>query len=111
MQALYLLALEPVSETTADFDSYGFRPERSTQDAIGKLFIALSQKGAAEWVLEGDIKGCFDHISHDWMLKHICTDTLLLQKWLKAGYVDQKQLYPTDAGTPQGGIISPRSGA
>lgn len=107
MQALYLLALEPVSETTADFDSYGFRPERSTQDAIGKLFIALSQKGAAEWVLEGDIKGCFDHISHDWMLKHICTDTLLLQKWLKAGYVDQKQLYPTDAGTPQGGIISP----
>lgn len=65
MQALHLLALEPVSETTADHDSYGFRPERSTHDAIGKLFVALAQPGAAQWVLEGDIKGCFDHISHD----------------------------------------------
>jgi RNA-directed DNA polymerase len=107
MQALHLLALEPVSETTADHDSYGFRAERSTHDAIQKLFGALSQKGAAQWVLEGDIKGCFDHISHEWMLKNICSDTTVLQKWLKAGYVDQRRLYPTNEGTPQGGIISP----
>lgn len=107
MQALHLLALEPVSETTADHNSYGFRPERSAHDAIGRLFVALSQKGAAAWVLEGDIKGCFDHISHDWMLTHICIDTQILSKWLKAGYVDKKKLFSTDAGTPQGGIISP----
>jgi len=107
MQALHMLALEPVSETTADWNSYGFRPERSTADAIGQLFVVLSRKGSAEWVLEGDIKGCFDHISHEWMLKNICTDTEVLAKWLKAGYVDEGKLFPTEEGTPQGGIISP----
>ena len=107
MQALHMLALEPVAETTADWGSYGFRPERSTHDAIGHLFVALAQPGAAEWVLEGDIKGCFDHISHDWMLKNICTDTQVLAKWLGAGYVDKGKLFPTEEGTPQGGIISP----
>lgn len=107
MQALHQLALIPVSETTADYDSYGFRPERSAHDAIGKLFGVLARKGAAQWVLEGDIKGCFDHISHDWMLKNICTNTKLLEMWLKAGFIDQRKFYPTDAGTPQGGIISP----
>ena len=60
MQALHLLALLPVSETTADRNSYGFRPERSTHDAIVQLFIALARKGSAQWVLEADIKGCFD---------------------------------------------------
>ena len=59
MQALYLLALEPVSETTADRNSYGFRPMRSTADATEQLFVNLSRKSSAEWVLEGDIKGCF----------------------------------------------------
>jgi len=107
MQALYMLALEPVSETTADWNSYGFRPERSTADAIGQLFVVLAQPGAAQWVLEGDIKGCFDHISHEWMLKNICTDTEVLAKWLRAGYVDEGKLFPTEEGTPQGGIISP----
>ena len=107
MQALHMLGLEPVAETTADWGSYGFRPERCSADAIGHLFVALSQKGAAQWVLEGDIKGCFDHISHEWMLKHICTDTQVLAKWLGAGYVDKGRLFPTDEGTPQGGIISP----
>lgn len=107
MQALHMLGLEPVAETTADWNSYGFRPERCTADAIGHLFVALSQKGAAQWVLEGDIKGCFDHISHAWMLKNICTDTKVLAKWLKAGFVDEGRLFPTDEGTPQGGIISP----
>ena len=59
MQALYLLALEPVAETTADPNSYGFRPERSTADAGEQCFIAMARKISAEWVLEADIKGCF----------------------------------------------------
>jgi RNA-directed DNA polymerase len=107
MQALYLLALEPVAETTAAPNSYGFRPKRSTADAIEQCFNALSGKSDAEWVLEGDIKGCFDHISHDWMLQNIRMDKRILQKWLKSGYMDKRTLYPTEAGTPQGGIISP----
>ncbi|MEX6748862.1 reverse transcriptase domain-containing protein, partial [Pseudomonas aeruginosa] len=105
--ALYLLALEPVAETTADGRSFGFRPERSTADAIEQCFTALSKKVAPQWVLEGDIKGCFDNISHDWLMGHAPTDREILKKWLKAGYMEDRQLFPTEAGTPQGGIISP----
>jgi len=107
MQALHLLALEPVAETTADLNSYGFRPERSTADAGEKCFISLARKVSAEWVLEADIQGCFDKISHDWMIANIPTDKAILKKWLKAGFVYQNELFPTEAGTPQGGIISP----
>ena len=107
MQALYLLALEPVAETTADRNSYGFRPERSTADAGAKCFMCLAGKNRAEWVLEADITGCFDNISHDWMTANIPTDKTVLQKWLKAGFVYQHKLFPTEAGTPQGGVISP----
>lgn len=108
MQALYLLALEPVSETTADSHSYGFRKERSTKDAMQHCFTALAKRGASpEWILEGDIKGCFDHISHDWLLNNIPMDKVMLKKWLKCGFVFNKQLFPTEEGTPQGGIISP----
>jgi RNA-directed DNA polymerase len=107
MQALYLLALEPIAETTADLNSYGFRPERATADAGEQCFIALARKVSAQWVLEADIESCFDKISHDWMLANIPTDKAILQKWLKAGFVYQNELFPTDAGTPQGGIISP----
>ncbi len=60
MQALYLLALDPVAETMADPNSYGFRPERSTADAIERYFNVLSQQANAHWILEGDIRGCFD---------------------------------------------------
>ena len=63
-QALHRLALEPVSETLADKGSYGFRPKRSCHDAIERCFIHLSRNDSAQWVLEGDIKGCFDNISH-----------------------------------------------
>src|SRR3954454_10857915 len=59
------------------------------------------------WILEGDIKGCFDNIRHQWMLDNVCTDTNTLEKWLEAGYIEKGNLFPTDAGTPQGGIISP----
>jgi RNA-directed DNA polymerase len=107
MQALYLQALLPVAETTADPNSYGFRPERSTADAINQCFRLLAQKTSATWVLEGDIRGCFDNISHEWMLEHIPTDKEVLSKWLKAGFVENRTLFPTEAGTPQGGIISP----
>ena len=107
MQALHLLALEPVSETTADRNSYGFRPMRSTADAIEQCFVALSRKNSAKWILEGDIKGCFDNISHDWLLANIPLDKQVLRKWLKAGFMESGGLFPTEAGTPQGGIISP----
>ncbi len=107
MQALYLLALQPVAETLADPHSYGFRPQRCTADALVYCHILFSQKRGAEWVLEGDIKSCFDKISHGWLLAHIPTEKGILRKWLKAGYMEKNVLHPTEEGTPQGGIISP----
>jgi RNA-directed DNA polymerase len=107
MQALYLMALEPVTETTADENSYGFRRKRSTADAIDALHRLLSRKCSPQWILEGDIKGCFDHISHQWLIKHIQIDKKILAKWLTSGVVFHKILTPTKEGTPQGGIISP----
>lgn len=107
MQALYLLALEPVAETKADRTSFGFRPERSTADAIEQCFTALSKKVAPQWIFEGDIQGCFDNISHEWLLANVPMDRKILGTWLKAGYLENRQLFPTEAGTPQGGVISP----
>lgn len=107
MQALYLLTLSPVAETTGDPNSYGFRPERSTADAIEQCYIDLRLETCAEWVLEGDIRSCFDRISHEWLLTHVPMDKAMLRSWLKAGFMDKCVLYPTEEGTPQGGIISP----
>lgn len=107
MQALYLLALEPVAETRADPNSYGFRSERSTADAIEQCFNALAKRASSQWVLEGDITSCFDRISHDWLLAHVPLEKGMLRKWLKAGFMEKHCLKPTDEGTPQGGIISP----
>jgi len=107
MQALHLLALEPVSESTSDPNSYGFRINRSTADAMSQIFVAMSRKGSARWVLEADIKGCFDHINHDWLENHVPMDREILRKWLKAGLIYKGQRQATEAGTPQGGIISP----
>jgi len=107
MQALHLLALNPIAETTGDPNSYGFRPERSTADAIGQCFITLGKKRSPQWILEGDIKSCFDKISHAWLLANIPMDKTILSKWLKAGYMEKHVFYDTDEGTPQGGIISP----
>jgi RNA-directed DNA polymerase len=107
MQALYLLALDPISETLGDLNSYGFRKERSTADAIEQAFTALSHKNSAQWVLEGDIKACFDKISHEWLLTHIPMEKAILKKWLKAGFIDKHVLHATEEGTPQGGICSP----
>lgn len=107
MQALYMLALSPVAETTADPNSYGFRPWRSTADAMGQLYCNLCRKRSACWVLEADIKGCFDHISHGWLIRHIPMDKDILWKWLRAGIVNKGMFSETAEGTPQGGVISP----
>ncbi|KUY51373.1 group II intron reverse transcriptase/maturase [Burkholderia sp. RF2-non_BP3] len=107
MQALYLLALEPVSESTSDPNSYGFRINRSTADAMSQIFVSLAKKASAQWILEADIKGCFDYINHDWLMTHVPMDKEILRKWLKAGLIHEGRLQATEAGTPQGGIISP----
>jgi len=107
MQALHLLALSPVAETTGDESSYGFRPERSAADAMMRCYTILAKKRSAQWILEGDIKSCFDRLSHEWLLDHVPMDRAILGKWLKAGFLDKSVLYPTEEGTPQGGIISP----
>jgi len=107
MQALHLLALDPVAEYLADPNSYAFRKERCQADAIAHCFNLLSQRNRAEWIYEGDISACFDRISHEWLVMNIPMDKTILGKWLKAGFIDKYILYPTDEGVPQGGIISP----
>jgi RNA-directed DNA polymerase len=107
MQALYLLALDPMAETLAEPNSYGFRVERSPADALDQCHTVLSLKQSAPWILEGDIRSCFDGISHDWLMANIPMDKGILQQWLTAGFMDKHILYPTEAGVPQGGIASP----
>jgi RNA-directed DNA polymerase len=107
MQALHQMALDPVAECRADVNSYGFRKNRSTADAIEKCFAVLSRKRAVRWILEGDIKGCFDNIDHQWLLENIPADRRMLNEWLDAGFVHKGTFHATEAGTPQGGIISP----
>jgi RNA-directed DNA polymerase len=107
MQALHLLALDPVLESVSDPNAYGFRKNRSTADAMSQIFLQTCRKASAQWVLDADIEGFFDNINHDWMIDNIRMDKSILKKWLKSGVVDRKQLLATTAGTPQGGIISP----
>jgi len=107
MQALFLMALEPVAETRADIHSYGFRPGRSTADAVERCFNVLCKRTCAQWILEGDIKGCFDNIDHGWLYEHIPMERKVLRQWLTSGYLEGKTLFPTLTGTPQGGVISP----
>jgi RNA-directed DNA polymerase len=107
MQALYALALAPIAETLADPNSYGFREGRCCADALEQCFTVLARKTSAPWVLEGDIRACFDEISQAWLLAHVPRDKRLLRAWLQAGYWEKGQLFPTPAGTPQGGLISP----
>ncbi len=106
-QALYLLALQPISETKSDLHSYGFRPERSTADAIQQCFITLAKKRSPQWILEADIQACFEKISHDWLIEHIPIDKEILRRWLKAGYLEKQRFCPTEEGAAQGSIISP----
>lgn len=107
MQALQLLALEPVAETTADRISFGFRKYRSPEDAREYAFSVLSRRDSPHWILEGDIKSCFDKISHQWMLENLPTDKRILKEFMKCGYIERGRLFPTAEGSPQGGVISP----
>ena len=107
MQALYLLALDPIAETLAAPNSYGFRLARSTADAIEQCHRVLSLRASAQWIFEGDIRACFDSLSHDWLVTHIPLDKAILRKWLHAGFMDPHLLSPTETGVPQGGVISP----
>ncbi|HEV7737225.1 MAG TPA: reverse transcriptase N-terminal domain-containing protein, partial [Chlamydiales bacterium] len=107
MQALYLLVLNPIAETKGDVNSYGFRPKRSCADALTQCFAALANKGAAQWILDADIKGCFDNISHEWLYNNIPIDKRILRLWLNAKIIDGKSFFHAQSGTPQGGIISP----
>ncbi len=107
MQAVFNTGLAPIAETTGDTNSYGFRPYRSCQDAIDQIAAMMSRATHPQWVLEGDIKGCFDNISHEWIMKHIPVEKRILSQWLKCGYMENNELLFNEAGTPQGGIISP----
>jgi len=108
MQALYLLGLDPIEETIADANSYGFRNRRCCADALDQCHkILRSNNNSASWILEGDIKACFDRISHDWLLTHVPMDKVVLRKWLQAGYLEKNAFFATTEGTPQGGICSP----
>ena len=108
LQALCKMALEPEWEAKFEPNSYGFRPGRSCHDAIGAIFNNIKQK--AKYVLDADIAKCFDRIDHKALLTKIATFPTMRQQvrtWLKAGYYDQGNLFPTNEGTPQGGVISP----
>ena len=107
MQALYLLGLDPIAETLADGHSYGFRLERCCADALDECHKILRGPPGPSWILEGDIKACFDRISHPWLIENIPMDKEVLRKWLKAGFLEKHVLFATTEGTPQGGIISP----
>jgi RNA-directed DNA polymerase len=102
-------ALEPQWEAKFESSSYGFRPKRCTHDAIVNLFTKLSSRTTRPWIFEGDFKGCFDNLNHQYIMD--CLDGFpakeTIYKWLKAGYIDNDSFHGTDSGTPQGGIISP----
>ena len=106
MQTLYALALEPVAETTGDHISFGFRKGRSAKDACEQIFCVLARKCSPTWILEGDIKSCFDNINHDWLLENIPMNKRIMKQFLKSGFVYKDNLFPTDTGSPQGGPIS-----
>ncbi|NEQ11338.1 MAG: group II intron reverse transcriptase/maturase [Moorea sp. SIO4E2] len=108
LQALIKQALEPEWEAKFEPNSYGFRPGRSCHDAIEAIFKATNRM--PKWVLDADIAKCFDKINHDTLLSKLNTYPSLrrlIKSWLKAGVMDNGTLFPTDEGTPQGGVISP----
>ena len=108
LQCLIKLALEAEWEARFEPNSFGFRPGRSSHDAIEAIHTVIAQK--AKYVLDADIAKCFDRINHNALLKKLNTfPTLrrLIKMWLKAGVMDGGKMFPTDEGTPQGGVISP----
>ena len=109
-QVLCLLALDPVAEALADQCSYGFRKHRGCHDAIERLFTKLCKKQAMEYIVDADIKGCFNEIGHHWILEHMNKHFVapnIIKILLKSGYVFKGKLFPTSSGAPQGGCLSP----
>jgi RNA-directed DNA polymerase len=107
-QALVKMALEPEWEAKFEPGSYGFRPGRSTHDAVKNIF--MSTRSGHKWILDADISGCFDNIDHNALLSKLNTYPELrrtIRVWLKAGYLDGNVFNRTDKGTPQGGVVSP----
>jgi RNA-directed DNA polymerase len=106
-QAVDLQALQPVAETTADPNSYGFRPKRRCAEASDQCVKVLRQQTSATWIVEGEIQGVFDHIRFSGIEAHIAMNKRVLSQWLRSGFLDRGTLFPTTAGVPQGGMISP----
>jgi RNA-directed DNA polymerase len=108
-QAIVKNALEPCWEAQFEGCSYGFRPGRCPHDAIEKIYRIARPNKTKKWVIDADIKGCFDNINHDKLMVSIGNFPArrLIGLWLKAGYVDKNVFQETESGTPQGGIISP----
>lgn len=107
-QSLALMALEPEWEAKFEANSYGFRPGRSCHDALEAIFHAIAKK--PKYVLDGDIRKCFDQINHEALVKKVSTFPLMqkqIKSWLKAGIVEEGNFFETTSGTPQGGVISP----
>jgi RNA-directed DNA polymerase len=110
LQALVKLALEPEWEARFEPNSYGFRPGRSAHDAIEAIFKAISKQD--KYVFDADIAKCFDRINQDALLDKLQTFPLMrriIKAWLKAGVLDGNSLFPTEEGTPQGGVITPQT--
>ncbi|MGB3206072.1 MAG: group II intron reverse transcriptase/maturase [Crinalium sp.] len=109
LQAIVKNALEPQWEAKFEGISYGFRPGRGAHDAIGKIYAICRPNKNKKWVVDADIKGCFDNISHEHLTKTIGNFPArkLISEWLKAGTMEGGTYQETTAGTPQGGIISP----
>ena len=109
LQAMVKNALEPAWEGRFEGTSYGFRPGRSAHDAIGKIYLLARPNKKKKWILDADIKGAFDCISHEYLCQTIgpIPGKELIKQWLKAGYIEQKEFHATEQGTPQGGVITP----
>ena len=102
-------ALEPQWEVRFEASSYGFRPKRSTHDAISNLFNKLNTNSKKKWVFEGDFQGCFDHLNHNWISKQtsMFPGNRLIGRWLKMGYMERGMFHNTMEGSPQGSVASP----
>ncbi|EFH85664.1 group II intron reverse transcriptase/maturase [Ktedonobacter racemifer] len=109
LQAMVKNALEPAWEARFEGSSYGFRPGRSSHDAIEKIYGLARPNKTKKWVLDADIRGAFDNISHEYLLKTLgpVPGKELIKQWLKAGYVEHGTFHATEQGTPQGGVVSP----
>ncbi|WP_343033078.1 reverse transcriptase domain-containing protein, partial [Wolbachia endosymbiont of Atemnus politus] len=97
MQALYLMSLDPVAETIGDIHSYGFRKHRSAADAISQIHKTLAGRNRSQWILEADIKKCFDEIDHCWLESSIPIEKNVLSKWLKSGFIEKQMFRSTVA--------------